>query len=380
MKLYILSILVLLTILGLIAGAIILLSNRFGLFFPFLSQKAWIWSFSAFMLFSLIGIVVAFQSMTHPVEKIWASIGSIAISVFLFLVFSVLLTELLNLAFRLAPQIRGFITLGITLVLTGYSIWNAYNIRVKEVTVPVAGLNQEIRAVHLTDIHLGNHRGKQNLENIVRIIKELNPDVVFNTGDQFDSKVHFVAENDVLAAFRTLNIPHYFVYGNHDEHAGVGEVITRMKNAGATVLLNEVVHFGELQIIGLNNMLADAGTFDFHASDNSENIESVLSQLQVDTNQPTIILHHRPAGVNYMAAKGADLLLAGHTHAGQLFPFTFIAKWMFGYNKGLYKYDKMSIYVSQGVGTIFSPVRLGTNSEITLLKLVPDNSGQSSNN
>lgn len=73
-----------------------------------------------------------------------------------------------------------------------------------------------------------------------------------------------------------------------------------------------------------------------------------------------------------MDTKGVDLLLSGHTHAGQLFPFTLIAKLMFHYNKGLYKYNDMAIYVSEGVGTVFVPFRLGTRSDITLITLTPE--------
>lgn len=119
-------------------------------------------------------------------------------------------------------------------LLTIYGAWNAYTIKVKEVIIPIKGLTQEIRAVHITDVHLGNFRGKREVDKIVRKIKELNPDVVFNTGDMFDSKAHFGEGKDVLSAFRTLNMPHNnFVYGNHDEHVGVEEVIRQMKKANA---------------------------------------------------------------------------------------------------------------------------------------------------
>jgi predicted MPP superfamily phosphohydrolase len=260
-------------------------------------------------------------------------------------------------------------------LLAVYGIWNAYTIKVKEVTIPIRGLTQEIRSVHITDVHLGNFRGKREADKIVRKIKELNPDVIFNTGDMFDSKAHFGEGKDVLSSFRTLNIPHYFVYGNHDEHVGVTEVIKQMKDAKATVLLNEVSNFGELQIVGLNNMLSDRNTFDPHATAESETIEDVLAQMELKESHPTVILHHRPDGVKYMQKKGADLLLAGHTHAGQIFPFTFMAKLMFGYNRGLYKYETMDIHVSEGTGTIFTPIRLGTSSEIILLRLTPDKNG-----
>jgi predicted MPP superfamily phosphohydrolase len=298
--------------------------------------------------------------------------GGIAISLFLFLLMSVALTDIFNLVFKFSPQIRGFLSIGLALLLTIYSVWNAYTIRVKEIIIPIKGLTQEIRAVHLTDVHLGNFRGKKQVDNIVRKIKELNPDVVFNTGDMFDSKTHFIDGNDVLSAFRTLDVPHYFVYGNHDEHVGVNEVIKRMKEANAIVLLNEVADFNELQIIGLNNMLPDRSSFDFHAIGDSETIEDALNRLEIKENHPKVILHHRPDGVKYIQEKGANLLLAGHTHAGQVFPFIFIAKLMFGYNKGLYKYETMDIYVSEGAGTIFTPIRFGTSSEMALIRLIPE--------
>jgi predicted MPP superfamily phosphohydrolase len=343
------------------------------LFFPSIPQRAWTWGLAILLAISFSGMI-AFTVTTNPVGKVIFIFGSLIAGIFLFTLLSVAVVDLINLIFKLTPQTRGITSIALTVILVLYGVLSAFAIRIKEITIPVQGLTKEIRAVHLTDMHLGNFRGNKQVEKVVKEIQELNPDVIFNTGDQFDSKIHFVEGNDVLAAFRTLNIPHYFVYGNHDEHVGVGEVIARMKNASATVLLNEVVHFGELQIIGLNNMLADAGTFDLHASDNSENIESVLSELQIDTNQPTIVLHHRPGGVRYMQEKGANLLLAGHTHAGQIFPLSFIAKLMFGYNSGHYKYNTMDIYVSEGIGTIFSPLRLGTSSELTLIRLVPDTS------
>ena len=368
---YIAAILFLIVILALIAGAIIYLSNRCAMFFPAIPKKAWVLGFVALFVIAFLCMTV-FATTANPIGKVVFIFGGIAISLFIFLLLSVAVTDLFNLVFKLSPQMRRMLSVGLASLLTIYGVWNAYTIKVKEVTIPIKGLTQEIRAVHLTDVHLGNLRGKREADKIVHKIKELNPDVIFNTGDMFDSKAHFGAGKDVLSAFRTMDIPHYFVYGNHDDHVGVNEVITQMKNANATVLLNELTHFGELQIIGLNNMLPDKDSFDMHTTEDSETIIDVLSGLEIKENHPTIVLHHRPDGVKYMQEKGANLLLAGHTHAGQIFPFTFIAKLMFGYNSGLYRYETMDILVSEGTGTIFAPVRLGTNSEITLIRLTSE--------
>ena len=78
---------------------------------------------------------------------------------------------------------------------------------------------------------------------------------------------------------------------------------------------------------------------------------------------------HNPVGVEYINQQRVDLVLSGHTHAGQVFPATFIAKFVFPYNKGLHKYKNTYIYVSQGAGTFILPMRLGTFNEITLIRL-----------
>lgn len=367
---YISAILFLVIILALVIGSIVYVSNRCTLFFPSTPKKVWIWGFSALFVVAFLCMSV-FATAANPIAKATFIFGGIAISMFLFLLLSVALIDLINLIFKISPQVRGILSISLASLLTIYGVWNAYTIKVKEITILIKGLTQEIRAVHITDVHLGNLRGKGEADKIVRKIKELSPDVVFNTGDMFDSKAHFGKDKDVLSAFGTLEIPHYFVYGNHDEHVGVQEVIKLMRNANATVLLNEVTNFKELQIIGLNNMLADRNTFDMHATADSETIEDVLNKLEIEENRPTIVLHHRPDGVKYMQKKGAGLLLSGHTHAGQIFPFTFIAKLMFGYNSGLYQYETMDIHVSEGTGTIFAPIRLGTNSEMTLIRMIP---------
>jgi predicted MPP superfamily phosphohydrolase len=356
--------------LALLVGAVIYLSNRFAIYFPSISKKVWTWTFVALLAVSLTAMM-AFSTTANPVGKTLFMIGGTIMGILIFLLLAVAVSDLIYLIFKISPQIRCAISLGLTLLLTVYGVWNAYSIKVKEITIPIQGLTQEIRAIHLTDVHLGNFRGKKSINKIVQKIKEINPDVVFNTGDMFDSKTHFGTNEDVLSAFRTLDIPHYFVYGNHDQHVGLETVIEQMKRANTTVLLNEIVHFGELQIIGLNNMLPDENSFDMHTSDVSQTIKKTLNDLDINPNSPAVVLHHRPDGVNYMQENGTDLLLAGHTHAGQIFPLTFIAKLMFGYNSGLYKYKDMDIYVSQGIGTIMSPIRLGTRSEMTLLRLIP---------
>lgn len=350
-------------------GAVVYLSNRFAVYFPSLSTKTWLWTIGSATFIMMFG--QAFSVTPNVIGRVISMVSSFGTAILLYLLLSVIALELINLIYHISPFPRGIIAISFMSVCLVYGLFNAYNLKVTQVEIPIKGLTKEIRAVHITDIHLGNFRGSGYLTKIVDKIEELHPDVIFNTGDLFDSKAHFKDSANVLKPFSRLIMPQYFVYGNHDVYVGVEEVIKRMKEVNARVLQNEISTFGELQIVGLNNMLKDKNTYDVHATPGAETIESVMAKLPIDENKPTIILHHRPEGVEYMDARKADLLLSGHTHAGQMSPITFIAGMMFKYNRGLYQFNDLSIYVSEGIGTMFAPIRLGTGSEITVLKLVP---------
>ena len=363
----------LLSVVLLIGASVFYISTRFAVFFPAVGRKAWIVAVSVFMLV-VITCVAAFSTTPHPIGRALFMFGGVAGGAVILLLMSLIVTDVVHLVCGLGPRPRCAATFALLALLLAYSVWNARHVRVNEVTIPVRGLTQEVRALHLTDVHLGNFRGQRLMEELADKIRELQPDVIFNTGDMFDSKNHFATGDDVLSPLSGIDIPHYFVYGNHDEYVGLENVVERMRKAGCRVLLNEVAEFGELQIVGLNNMLPDRQTFDPHAKPGAQTVEEVLDKLDLKSDKPTILLHHRPDGVNYMQEHGVDLLLSGHTHGGQLFPITIVSKLMFGYNTGLYEYKDMAIHVSEGIGTIFSPMRLGTKSGMTLIHLVPTES------
>lgn len=175
----------------------------------------------------------------------------------------------------------------------------------------------------------------------------------------------------MLSPFQYLQAPHYFVEGNHDQAVGIEKVIPLIEEQGVHFLRNQVTSAGPIQLIGFNNMSKDSVSFDLHTIPGEETIFGVVKEMEIDSTKPTIALHHRPEGGEYLAPKGVDLLLAGHTHGGQMFPFTLIAKQMYPHLDGLYSFQNLSIYVSEGIGTIFFPIRIGTQSEITLIHLTP---------
>ncbi|MDR0512409.1 MAG: metallophosphoesterase [Treponema sp.] len=232
-------------------------------------------------------------------------------------------------------------------------------------------MKSEISVVLFSDIHLGHQRGKAYLQKIVDKANALNPDLVFIAGDLVDTEPAFKpGVLDVLSGFK---VPVYFTEGNHDEYLGSERLQKLLKQHGVRILRNEVVQTHGIQLIGLNYMNADENAFDMHPSDDQDTVKSVLAKMPLESDIPSILLQHSPVGVQYAEAAGIDLMLAGHTHGGQIFPFTLIARLSFPLSGGLYRQGKTQTFVSKGAGTFMMRARLGTFNEINLLRLIPEN-------
>ena len=164
-----------------------------------------------------------------------------------------------------------------------------------------------------------------------------------------------------------------FVGGNHENYIDSARALELIARQGVKILHNEKVETNGIQLVGLDYMRADEQTFDMHPSADTRTIQSVLADLPVSAELPAVLMHHSPVGVRYVAAAGIDLMLAGHTHGGQLFPATIIAGLLFPFNQGLYVRGDTQVFVSQGAGTFLPRIRLGTGNEINFIRLLPSN-------
>jgi predicted MPP superfamily phosphohydrolase len=285
---------------------------------------------------------------------------------FLFCIMAVF--EVLNLIFAFPKPKAAYFIIALTLLIDIYAVVNASFFKTAYVDIPVKNLSEEIKIMQISDVHLGAHRGAKYLEKIIQKTNELNPDFVVITGDIADSKSALT--KNMFTPLKNLHAPSYFVSGNHDVYVGLEEIIKRLKENGIIIMQNEAIETNGIKLIGLNYMKADNSVYDPHQV-NSETIKDTLPQLDFSGEMPKIVIHHGPWGVEYMNEYGTDLVIAGHTHAGQIFPATLMAKSRFPYLKGLKNYKGTYIYVSQGAGTFFPRMRLGTNNEINLITLKP---------
>ncbi|MFI3296249.1 MAG: metallophosphoesterase [bacterium] len=342
-------------------------------------RLAWAFGFSptitlivviAILLVSMVSMMGIMRgNYTSLFSHILSNTSNIILGVAMFLICILFVVDLVHLFAKFQPLTFGLITVGLTLVITLFSLWNAQYTRVVKQEITLNNLQENLRIAQLTDIHLGHYWDKNKVKKLVDIIKTQDVDLVVITGDMFDGRIRL--NSDVVAPFKELDMPIYFIEGNHDGYSGSRDIKNLLIKNDIVVLSNELVEYKGLQIVGLDYLLPDIESVDqFHAPPSNLTIKEVLPSLGIDKNRASIMLHHNPVGANYASKNGINLYLAGHTHAGQLFPATLVASMMFKYNKGLYKYDDtLQIYVSQGTGTFGPPMRLGTKSELTIIDL-----------
>jgi predicted MPP superfamily phosphohydrolase len=332
-------------------------------------SKWWLHLVFALVPVLMMAGLIGFSNATSALGTVLYSLSAFTTGIVLFFLMSMLATELVHLSFRFQPSRFGMFAVVLTLLVSSLGTWKAFRVQLTQKDIILQELSREVRVMHLSDIHLGHFRGEAFLQKLVTMAQEAGPDIVVITGDLFDGRKQLNLQT--LAPLKQFGVPVYFVEGNHDGYSGVREIKQYLRETGVNVLENEVVTTGALQLVGLDHMRADVDAPGMHAIQNGNTIKEVLASLDVDPALPSVLLHHSPDGIEYASEKGIDLYLAGHTHGGQLFPVTYLNDLLFKYNKGLASYNGTQIFVSMGAGTFGPPMRIGTKSEITLLRLLP---------
>jgi predicted MPP superfamily phosphohydrolase len=240
-------------------------------------------------------------------------------------------------------------------------------VEVKEIGVNLPRLpsaHDGTTIVQLTDIHVGPTIGRAFIEDLVRRTNELRPDLVAITGDLVDGSVESLRH--AVEPLRDLRARHgvFFVTGNHEYFSGAGPWITELGRLGIRVLRNERVSVG-----GPGGF--DLAGIDDHSAGRLGEAPSDLARALTgrDPSRAVVLLAHQPRAIFEASRLGVDLQLSGHTHGGQIWPFTYLVKLQQPYVAGLHRHGDSQIYVSPGTGYWGPPMRLGTRAEITRLTL-----------
>jgi uncharacterized protein len=343
----------------------IFLSLRLSFYFEAIDIKYLYILFGAISLGSILVLNPA-----HSASPVAGALYTILMPAFGFVAYLLLFTiifDLLNIFVKFPPHTIGMFVMSSSIVVSIYGLIKGQVFKQTVQDIILDKVQKEFTIGHLSDIHLGHFRGRKYFQRIVNQVRKAKPDIVIITGDFIDSEVAII--RDDLSPLKYLDMPVYYCEGNHDRSVGNEIVEKTLKKYGVRLLQNEVEHLENgIQLIGINHINADHNSYDPHA-DGEETVSTLLPKIKISKDLPSILLHHTPEGVKYMNELGVDLVLSGHTHAGQMFPFNLFANLIFPFNKGVYNYKDTQVFISQGIGTYGPPMRVGTSNEFVLLKI-----------
>ena len=254
-------------------------------------------------------------------------------------------------------------------VILGVTVYGAIRARqtprFAAVDIPIDSLPghlEGVTIVQLSDLHIGPIYGARYLRNIVRKVNALDPDLVVLTGDQADGDLSEFIRNARPLRNLTARFGVFACHGNHDHYAGSHAIANELESAGITTLVNtwrEVAP--DLVVAGIDDPahVTKSPVFD--------DVDKTLAR--IPESATTILLAHQPHVFEHAASVGADLVLSGHTHGGQIVPWNYIVRRFYPNDAGHYRSGQSNLYVSRGVGTWGPPIRIGARSEVPVLVL-----------
>ncbi len=335
-------------------------------FFDIPEHSSWIGALLLILSISFIATQILIQKRNLKILNVLYTLSCLWMGTLFFLLLGSLLTaiavhiripELTNLPMFVIATM-GF---GIGIICNLYAIQNGLRTRLKKVEVRVPGLPDiwyDKNIVFLADLHFGSVYGSTSAAELGSLVQSLTPDIVFVGGDFFDGPK---APYDELAQAFALKIHAkdgiYAVTGNHEEFTVADEYTKPMEHTGIKVLNKESAIVDGVVVAGIGYL----------AGEDEKSFRSFVSTLPPHS----ILLKHSPSHAQILKEFDISLMLCGHTHHGQVFPFTWLTDVIYkGFAYGLKKSGDTYVYTTTGARGWGPPHRWFTRPEIVLIKLV----------
>jgi predicted MPP superfamily phosphohydrolase len=251
-------------------------------------------------------------------------------------------------------------------------------IEVTTTRMPLPKLHAELaglRIVQISDLHIGNQLVADRLDAMVERTNATRPDLIALTGDIFDFDPSHVDDGARRLARLRARYGVYAILGNHDHYVGTERVVAALARhaPGIRLLRDELVRVPVAEPLYLAGV-EDPGCRWFDRGLEVAAIDALADQRPADG--PVVLLVHQPEMFHHAARRGFPLVLAGHTHGGQIaLPIgrrgINLARVMSPLTRGAYRRDASILYVNRGLGVGGPAVRIHCNREIAVLELEP---------
>ncbi len=292
----------------------------------------------------------------------YAWMGVILIAAFIFFCFDLAGPLLRRLP--VSPPAIACLAMGTLILVLCSSFYAACKTPgIKEITVPVKDLPKALEGLkiaQITDTHVDSAWKLKQFAGIVEKINAVKPDLVLITGDLIDPGLTCQNRLGDIAGGLKSRLGVYGALGNHEYYYGLDRAIGCYGDFRIKLLKNSAADLGALELIGLG----DIRTEDLSAAAVRKILEKNRSA------KFTLILSHQPLYYKEIAETGNYFVLSGHTHRGQIFPFSLFTRLFYPYFYGLYRIKDSAFYVSSGAGTWGPPLRWFAPAEIPVITLV----------
>ena len=233
-----------------------------------------------------------------------------------------------------------------------FGLFNARKIKIKKLEISSNTIDSNLSFVFISDVHIGSNSPKR-LEKIIPMINKLNPKFLLIGGDLIDSSSFKIED---LSSMIKIKCPIYFVTGNHEYYIqNFQHHLDNFHKYNIRILNNEAVIHEGINLIGINDNLT---------IEQKKTIYIDLSK----KNKFNLLAVHQPS-LWKLVKNDVDLMLSGHTHNGQIFPFNLLVKIKFPQIYGLYQEKNNKLYVSSGISTWGPKIRIGSQNELVHINL-----------
>ena len=267
----------------------------------------------------------------------------------------------------LQPRFTFAVSLALSLLICVYGYFDAQNIRTERLVFETDRLpkgTDKVTIAQISDVHLGLIVRCDRLVAMLEAVKAAKPDIFVVTGDLVDAQINHLPGLRELIQEVPARFGKFAITGNHEYYAGLDKAIEFIQHSGLTMLRGESRDLGVIQIAGVDDRAAVQTKTGTPAPDR-------VALAKTDRSKKFVLfLKHQPHP-DPDAIGMYDLMLSGHTHKGQIWPFSYFSQRAHPLHAGRYDVGKGSVvYVSRGTGTWGPPIRFLAPPEVTVIELV----------